>query len=136
MHVLRLRTGEFVCPAQVRSSVGQNGDLVSDFGHGYADLNGTSMATPHVSAAAALLWAQFPAANAASIRSALTTTAEDLGAAGRDDFYGAGLLRVDSAYDYMVNAPACLPLGNACSTGSDCCSGTCSGKPNQTKTCK
>jgi serine protease len=111
--------------AALLGSVGQAGTLVSDYGDGYADLDGTSMATPHVSAAAALLWAQFPDANAATIRSALIGTAEDLGTAGRDDFYGAGLVRVDNAYNYLANAPVCKPAGDSCTANAECCSNNC-----------
>ena len=58
----------------------------------YAYMSGTSMATPHVSAAAALVWASFPEMTASQVRLQLQTTAQDLGAPGRDNAYGYGLL--------------------------------------------
>jgi serine protease len=58
----------------------------------YFLINGTSMAAPHVSAAAALLYRQ-GITSPAAIQQALEQTAEDLGAAGRDDQYGHGLIR-------------------------------------------
>jgi len=58
----------------------------------YFLFNGTSMATPHVSAAAALLYRQ-GITNPVAIQRALELTAEDLGPAGRDDQYGHGLIR-------------------------------------------
>ncbi len=53
---------------------------------------GTSQATPHVAAAAALLYQQ-GIKSPAAIRAALEQTAEDLGPAGRDDRFGFGLVR-------------------------------------------
>ncbi len=56
----------------------------------YAELSGTSMAAPHVSGVAGVLWQQFPADTAAGIRSRLTSTVDDLGPAGRDPSFGFG----------------------------------------------
>jgi subtilisin family serine protease len=67
----------------------------------YAYFDGTSMATPHVSAVAALVWSYFPTCSASQIRSALNKTAEDLGARGRDAKYGYGLVRAKAAYDFL-----------------------------------
>ena len=61
----------------------------------YCGLQGTSMATPHVSAAAALLFSQ-GYTDVASVRAALEHTAERLGGApadGRNDTFGHGLIR-------------------------------------------
>lgn len=63
----------------------------------YAYLQGTSMATPHVSGVAALAWSADPSLSNASIRSILQGTALDLGAAGRDAEYGFGLVQADAA---------------------------------------
>ena len=64
---------------------------------GYAFYDGTSMATPHVSGVAALVWSSKPSARAGDIRTVLQTTAEDLGTAGRDSSYGFGLVRAKNA---------------------------------------
>ncbi|MBN1920533.1 MAG: S8 family peptidase [Anaerolineae bacterium] len=64
---------------------------------GYAYMSGTSMATPHVSAAAALVWAAFPEMSAAEVRAQLQSTALDLGVASRDTSYGYGLLQTYEA---------------------------------------
>ena len=63
----------------------------------YAYYDGTSMATPHVSAVAALVWSYFPSCSAAQLRSSLGKSAQDLGTAGRDDKYGYGLVQAKAA---------------------------------------
>ncbi|MBI5257093.1 MAG: S8 family serine peptidase [Burkholderiales bacterium] len=68
----------------------------------YANYDGTSMATPHVSAVAALVWSYFPSCTATQIRNTLNKTAEDLGTAGRDTKYGWGLVRAKAAYDRIA----------------------------------
>jgi serine protease len=60
-------------------------------------LNGTSMSTPHASAVAALAWSVKPALSNAQIRAILSSSATDLGAHGRDDLYGSGLVQADAA---------------------------------------
>jgi subtilisin family serine protease len=65
----------------------------------YAEFDGTSMATPHVSAVAALVWSYYPSCTAAQIRSSLIKSAIDLGPAGRDVKYGYGLVQAKGAYD-------------------------------------
>uniref|UniRef100_A0A7S3QG82 subtilisin n=1 Tax=Chaetoceros debilis TaxID=122233 RepID=A0A7S3QG82_9STRA len=63
----------------------------------YRELSGTSMATPHVSGVAALVWSRDTTKSAAEIRRALEESAEDLGDPGRDNYYGNGLVRADRA---------------------------------------
>jgi subtilisin family serine protease len=60
-------------------------------------LRGTSFAAPYVSAAAALLLSQNPGLSPTVIRGILTATADDLGARGWDQFYGAGRLNIYEA---------------------------------------
>jgi subtilisin family serine protease len=64
---------------------------------GYEAWDGTSMATPHVSAVAALVWSCNPAWTAAQLRAALDQTAKDVGAAGRDISYGFGIVQAKDA---------------------------------------
>ena len=61
------------------------------------------MATPHVSAVAALVWSSDPTKSNAQIRDALQKTAKDLGTAGRDTSYGYGLVQAKAALDYVKN---------------------------------
>ena len=70
----------------------------------YKTLKGTSMATPHVSGVAALLWSLNPTAHSADVRSVIVNSARDLGAAGYDDHYGFGL--VDAAAAAKLIAPS------------------------------
>jgi thermitase len=56
----------------------------------YLRLSGTSMATPHVSGVAGVLWQLFPGDTAAGIRGRLTSAVNDLGPAGRDSSFGFG----------------------------------------------
>ena len=62
-------------------------DRYSDTG-----FQGTSMASPHVAGIAALLMSQ-GVKSPAAIEALITATAKDLGEAGRDDSYGAGLIQ-------------------------------------------
>lgn len=68
----------------------------------YALFNGTSMATPHASAVAALVWSYFPSCTAAEMRATLTNSAVDLGPAGRDVQFGYGLVQAKAAYDRIA----------------------------------
>lgn len=69
----------------------------------YAEFNGTSMSAPHVSGVAALVWSNHPSCNAAQIRETLKRSAMDLGAPGRDDEYGAGLVQAKAASDRIAS---------------------------------
>jgi subtilisin family serine protease len=108
-------------------------------GTGYEAWDGTSMATPHVSGVAALVWSFNSAWTNAQIRTALTATAQDLGVAGRDSSFGYGLVQAKAALTYLQNGgggggggPVCGAAGSACSSNADCCSSSCS---KQKKTC-
>lgn len=68
----------------------------------YEYFSGTSMACPHVSGVAALVWSNFPDKSAQDIWQALIASAEDLGASGRDDLYGFGLVQAQGAMDFLA----------------------------------
>jgi hypothetical protein len=79
--------------------------LSADRFGGYQYLTGTSVAAPHVSGAAALLLGAHPGLAVASLESALTSSAVDLGPAGADDRYGHGRLDVIAADAWAAQAP-------------------------------
>lgn len=72
---------------------------------GYYFYQGTSMATPHVSGVAALL-VSLGVRGPDNIRQILRDTAEDLGAPGRDQYYGYGLV---DAYAAVMRASQATP---------------------------
>lgn len=93
------------------TSVNQNGDAYADgvlqntfspttkipTSFGYYFFQGTSMAAPHVSGIAALLIARGVATTPAAVKQVLQSTAHDLGTAGWDSRYGAGLVSASRA---------------------------------------
>lgn len=95
--------------------------------NGYAYLDGTSMATPHTSGVAALVWSSNPSATNVQVRNALTSTAIDLGTAGRDNSYGYGLVQALAAVNALTGGgtppPATPPSSFTASNG-----GTVKGK--------
>lgn len=69
---------------------------------GYAYYSGTSMATPHVVGVAALAWSQRLECSNDQLRQTLRLSAQDLGAAGRDNSYGYGLVQAKAAADRLA----------------------------------
>ncbi len=110
------------------TSVDQNGDGYGDgilqqtftgsnYGaFGFYYFQGTSMATPHVAGVAALVLAHGNATTPQEVRSALEETATDLGAVGRDNTYGFGLVNPVTALSWGTPPP---PPVYACSDGLD-----------------
>lgn len=88
-------------------------DIFSTFlGGVYRSLSGTSMASPHVAAAAALVWSLRPDLTAAQVTALLTMTAADVNVdtlPGQDQELGAGRIDLRAA---LLNASAGLTLAN------------------------
>ena len=69
----------------------------TNVGGGYGAYNGTSFSSPLTAGVVALMLSANPALQPAQVDSILTSTATDLGAVGRDDYYGAGLINASAA---------------------------------------
>ena len=68
-------------------------DIVSSIpGGSYGSMDGTSMATPHVAACAAMYRLAYPAKTVAQIETLIRKNTNDLGDAGKDRLYGAGVV--------------------------------------------
>ncbi|MFQ3206028.1 MAG: serine protease [Glaciecola sp.] len=83
----------------------------------YNTISGTSMATPHVAGAAALVWSFFPSCSNEQIRAAMNITAKDKGASGKDNFYGNGIVQARDAFDYL-NTNGCDGSGGGSPDGT------------------
>ncbi len=75
----------------------------------YGYMSGTSMAAPHAAGVAALIWSRFngtsaAAVNANFVRAQLESTADDLGSAGRDIYYGNGRINAQNAVEQVPQA--------------------------------
>lgn len=68
----------------------------------YGKWDGTSVAAPHVTGVAALVWGHFPDCSPYQIREALVESALDIGPAGRDNTYGYGIVQAQAAYDWLT----------------------------------
>ena len=72
---------------------------------------GTSMAAPHVSAAAALVLSLRPDLGPDAVASILFQTADDLGTPGCDPYFGYGLVNAYRAVRAVAPAPPPVPAG-------------------------
>jgi len=74
-------------------------DIYSTVPWGYMSASGTSMATPHVSGVAALVWSLHPNKTRDWVRLWLRYTADDLGDPGFDIYYGYGRINARKAVE-------------------------------------
>lgn len=84
-------------------------DILSTIPTGYQLQDGTSMATPYVSAALGLLREQHPELSPAQLQTTLQNTATDIAAPGRDPETGAGLINPDRALGSPVTELSAAP---------------------------
>jgi thermitase len=79
--------------------------ILSTYPDTYAWWGGTSMAAPHVSGLASLLFAQDPSRSNSEVRAIIEQTACDLGAVGFDSTYGYGRIDTLAAVQYGSESP-------------------------------
>ncbi|MGE4509428.1 MAG: S8 family serine peptidase, partial [Eubacteriaceae bacterium] len=75
----------------------------------YTYIDGTSFSSPIVAGACAVLLAEDDSLTASQVESVLKETALDLGQAGKDNYYGYGLLQLDQALEKVKNAETEIP---------------------------
>ncbi len=102
-----IATAALQSPGTVRASFSSCGNqmevsapgqgIIGPYSTGYASLSGTSMAAPHVTGLVGLMRAANPDLSALEVRCLLTWTADDLGTAGWDPFYGWGRINAEQA---------------------------------------
>lgn len=76
--------------APTDSPAANKNNVVGTFG-------GTSCANPNLAAMASLVWSVNPSLTGSEVRNILTRTAMDLGTAGKDNTFGAGLVNTEAA---------------------------------------
>ena len=106
----------------VANKLDHNGDVYSHLekpASGYEAWGGTSMATPHVSGVAALIWSADPSLTNVQIREAMNETAYDLGDDGWDQYFGNGLVQAADALAYLGLGPSNNPPDVSISSPAD-----------------
>lgn len=96
----------------------------------YANMDGTSMACPVVSAVAAMVRAADPTLSAAEVRDLLCRTAVDLCDAGKDDQTGYGAVNARAAVAAALPA-AQVPVAGGDAQGAETPQGTSGTEPSQ-----
>lgn len=67
---------------------------------GYVLVNGTSFSSPYLAGVIGLIWSYNPTLTSTDIYQLLQTYAEDLGAVGKDNYYGYGLVKAYQSMTY------------------------------------
>ena len=86
----------------------------------YDFLNGTSQASPYAAGLAALIWAAQPGLTPDEVQTIMEDTADDLGTAGWDQYYGHGRINAQAALQQSgpPDAPTIAPISNPDGDGS------------------
>ena len=93
--------------------------VTSKVASGYNYDSGTSMASPHVAGAAALIWSVFPTLTREQVRTSLRSSVMiTAGASQNPSAYGAGLLNIPGALSLAQIACACTPTVTSASPTS------------------
>jgi subtilisin family serine protease len=91
----------------MKPDVSAPGDgIISTTPGGYIEYSGTSMATPLVASAVAILFQAIPTLSVVELAEILETTATDIGSLGRDNLSGAGIINIPAAL-------GSLPIGES-----------------------
>src|SRR3989344_855276 len=92
-------TGTYIKPDVVAAGTNVNSSYIAN---SYRSLSGTSMSTPIVSGFAALLLESNPSLTPQQVKELIESSAIDLGAAGKDEQYGAGVLDASSLFKSSI----------------------------------
>jgi len=92
---------DYIKPDVVAPGVG----ICSSYLNDYSCLSGTSMATPHISGAVALMLEKDSNLSSAQIKATLEKGSLDLGDAGKDIRYGSGLIDLSNV-DEIIEGPS------------------------------
>jgi serine protease len=98
-------TIELAAPGGDRGNYKKTYVLSTYTGNSYAYSYGTSMAAPHVSGLAALVWSYASTLSNEQLRLHLRNTADDLGDAGLDQYYGYGRINAYRALSEFGDSP-------------------------------
>jgi subtilisin family serine protease len=97
-------------PGKMKPTISAPGDdtvSLSNNCSGYTKKSGTSMATPHVSGAVALVLSANPTLDHYDVKQIFKDTAVDLGTPGHDNLYGAGRVDVLAAVEAALDMATC-----------------------------
>ena len=98
--------GPTPCDGSIKPDISAPGDgILSAVPGGYDVMSGTSMATPHITGAVAVLRSINPALTVDQLESALVSGAKDLGVPGPDNSSGAGRLDLFVSAEIAILGP-------------------------------
>ncbi|OPX19174.1 MAG: hypothetical protein BZ151_10670 [Desulfobacca sp. 4484_104] len=98
----------------------------------FSHFNGTSAAAPYVAGICALVRQRYPEFTPTRIKAYLESNALDLGAAGKDNVYGSGLVRLPADFACREDSPAgCATPASCAGVGAFWYGGGCSLAPRR-----